>query len=264
MERIKAALPALQNAIPAGIKLGIVTDRTETIRASVRDVQLTLIMSVVLVVLVIFAFLRSLRATFIPAIALPLSLIGTFGIMDLLGYSLDNLSLMALTVATGFVVDDAIVMIENVVRYIEAGMRPLEAAYRGAGQIGFTIVSLTVSLIAVFIPLLFMTGVVGRLFSEFAMTLSIAVVVSAVVSLTLTPMMCGRILRRPMNSIPACWPARWKTASTACWPAIAARWQSRCATRGWCCWLPPPPWPGRSGFISWCPRGSCRSRTPAC
>ncbi|HSU06161.1 MAG TPA: efflux RND transporter permease subunit, partial [Acetobacteraceae bacterium] len=195
VERVKAALPALQRAIPAGVKIGIVTDRTETIRASVRDVQITLIMAVVLVVLVIFAFLRSLRATFIPAVALPLSLVGTFGIMHLLGYSLDNLSLMALTVATGFVVDDAIVMIENIVRYIEAGMRPLEAAYRGGGQIGFTIMSLTVSLIAVFIPLLFMTGVVGRLFSEFAVTLSVAVVVSAVVSLTLTPMMSAKFLR---------------------------------------------------------------------
>jgi hydrophobe/amphiphile efflux-1 (HAE1) family protein len=195
VDRIKAALPMLQRAVPGGIRFHIVTDRTETIRASVREVQLTLIISVVLVVLVIFAFLRSPRATFIPAVALPLSLIGTFGIMHLLGYSLDNLSLMALVVATGFVVDDAIVMIENVVRYIEAGARPLAAAFLGAGQIGFTIVSLTVSLIAVFIPLLFMTGVVGRLFSEFAMTLSIAVVVSAVVSLTLTPMMCGRILR---------------------------------------------------------------------
>ncbi len=195
VERIKAALPTLQRAIPGGIQVHIVADRTETIRASVHEVQLTLIMSVVLVVLVIFAFLRSPRATFIPAIALPLSLIGTFGVMHLLGYSLDNLSLMALVVATGFVVDDAIVMIENVVRYIESGMRPLAAAFRGAGQIGFTIISLTVSLIAVFIPLLFMTGVVGRLFSEFAMTLSTAVVVSAVVSLTLTPMMCGRILR---------------------------------------------------------------------
>ncbi len=195
VERVKQALPALQHAIPAGIRISFVTDRTETIRASVRDVQITLVMAVVLVVLVIFAFLRSPRATFIPAVALPLSLIGTFGVMHLLGYSLDNLSLMALTVATGFVVDDAIVMIENIVRYIESGVPPLEAAYRGAGQIGFTIVSLTVSLIAVFIPLLFMTGVVGRLFSEFAVTLSVAVVVSAVVSLTLTPMMCGRILR---------------------------------------------------------------------
>jgi multidrug efflux pump len=202
VQLVKAALPRLQSAIPSGIKLTIVTDRTETIRASVRDVQLTLIMSVVLVVAVIFVFLRSPRATFIPAIALPLSLIGTFGVMQQLGYALDNLSLMALTVATGFVVDDAIVMIENVVRYIEQGMRPLEAAYRGAAQIGFTIVSLTVSLIAVFIPLLFMTGVVGRLFKEFAVTLSVAVVVSAVISLTLTPMMCGRILRAASEERP--------------------------------------------------------------
>jgi multidrug efflux pump len=195
VQLVKDALPRLQSAIPSAIKLTIVTDRTETIRASVRDVQITLVMSVVLVVGVIFVFLRSPRATFIPAVALPLSLIGTFGVMQQLGYALDNLSLMALTIATGFVVDDAIVMIENVVRYIEQGMRPLEAAYRGAAQIGFTIVSLTVSLIAVFIPLLFMTGVVGRLFKEFAVTLSVAVVVSAVISLTLTPMMCGRILR---------------------------------------------------------------------
>jgi len=195
VQAIKQALPKLQQAIPSGIRLNVVTDRTETIRASVRDVQLTLLMSVVLVVAVIFVFLRSPRATFIPGIALPLSLVGTFGVMHLLGYGVDNLSLMALTIATGFVVDDAIVMIENVVRYIEQGMPPLQAAYRGAGQIGFTIVSLTVSLIAVFIPLLFMTGVVGRLFKEFSVTLSVAVVVSAVVSLTLTPMMCGRLLR---------------------------------------------------------------------
>ncbi len=193
--RVRAALPALQRAMPSGIRLHIVTDRTETIRASVRDVQITLGIAVGLVVAVIFVFLRSLRATFIPAIALPLSIIGTFGVMALLGYSLNNLSLMALTVATGFVVDDAIVMVENVVRYIEEGEHPLVAAYRGARQIGFTIVSLTVSLIAVFIPLLFMSGVVGRLFQEFAVTLSVAVVVSAVVSLTLTPMLCARMLR---------------------------------------------------------------------
>jgi multidrug efflux pump len=195
VEALKEALPRLQKAIPSGIRISIVTDRTETIRASVRDVQYTLVMSVVLVVLVIFVFLRSARATFIPAVALPLSLVGTFGIMHLLGYGVDNLSLMALTIATGFVVDDAIVMIENVVRYIERGVPPLEAAFRGAAQIGFTIVSLTVSLIAVFIPLLFMTGVVGRLFKEFSVTLSVAVIVSAVISLTLTPMMCGRLLK---------------------------------------------------------------------
>ena len=192
---IKEALPALQRAIPAAIRMEVVTDRTETIRASVNDVQFTLILSIGLVVFVIYLFLRSARATLIPAIALPLSLIGTFGVMSLCGYSLDNLSLMALTVATGFVVDDAIVMIENVVRYIEMGVPPLEAAYKGAAQIGFTIVSLTISLVAVFIPLLFMTGVVGRLFNEFAVVLSTSVIVSAVVSLTLTPMMCGRFLR---------------------------------------------------------------------
>jgi multidrug efflux pump len=202
VQAIKAALPALQHAVPSGVTMSIVSDRTDTIKASVADVQLTLIMAVVLVVLVIFAFLRSPRATFIPAIALPLSLIGTFGIMQLLGYALDNLSLMALTIATGFVVDDAIVMIENVVRYIELGFKPLEAAFRGAAQIGFTIVSLTVSLIAVFIPLLFMTGVVGRLFKEFSVTLAVAVVVSAVISLTLTPMMCGRFLRASTEEKP--------------------------------------------------------------
>jgi multidrug efflux pump len=202
VQAIKDALPRLRSAIPSGIQVSIVSDRTETIRASVRDVQYTLVMSVVLVVLVIFVFLRSARATFIPAVALPLSLIGTFGVMQLLGYSLDNLSLMALTVASGFVVDDAIVMIENVVRFIERGVPPLQAAFQGAAQIGFTIVSLTVSLIAVFIPLLFMTGVVGRLFEEFAVTLTISVVMSAVVSLTLTPMMCGRLLRPAQDEKP--------------------------------------------------------------
>ncbi|MEA2743322.1 MAG: multidrug efflux pump, partial [Acetobacteraceae bacterium] len=208
VQAIQQALPKLRKAIPSGIKVAIVTDRTETIRASVRDVQYTLIMSVVLVVMVIFVFLRSARATFIPAVALPLSLIGTFGVMQLLGYGLDNLSLMALTIATGFVVDDAIVMIENVVRYIERGVPPLEAAFRGAAQIGFTIVSLTVSLIAVFIPLLFMTGVVGRLFKEFSVTLAVSVIVSAIISLTLTPMMCGRILRPTHNDKPG-WIGRW-------------------------------------------------------
>ena len=203
---IRDALPALQRSIPAQITMQAVTDRTETIRASVADVEFTLVLAIGLVVFVIYLFLRSARATLIPAVALPLSLIGTFGVMALCGYSLDNLSLMALTVATGFVVDDAIVMIENVVRFIEEGYSPLEAAYRGARQIGFTIVSLTVSLVAVFIPLLFMTGVVGRLFNEFAVVLSTSVIVSAVVSLTLTPMMCGRLLRREEK--PG-WLTRW-------------------------------------------------------
>ena len=192
---IRESLPDLTGSLPPGVKLDIANDRTGTIRASVRDVQRTLALSIGLVVAVIFLFLGTWRATVIPAVALPLSLVGTFGAMSLCGYSLDNLSLMALTIATGFVVDDAIVMIENISRLIEAGVPPLQAAFRGAAQIGFTIVSLTVSLVAVFIPLLFMTGVVGRLFNEFAVVLSTSVVVSAVVSLTLTPMMCGRILR---------------------------------------------------------------------
>jgi multidrug efflux pump len=206
---IRDALPALERSLPAGVKLQIVTDRTDTIRASVADVQFTLLLAIGLVIAVIYLFLGSWRATVIPGIALPLSLIGTFGVMSLLGFALDNLSLMALTVSTGFVVDDAIVMIENVVRYIEDGVPPLQAAYQGAKQIGFTIVSLTVSLIAVFIPLLFMTGVVGRLFNEFAVTLAVSVVVSAVVSLTLTPMMCGRLLRLSDGAHAGSFVARW-------------------------------------------------------
>lgn len=211
---VKETLPQLEASLPGGVKIALVSDRTTTIRASVRDVQFTLILSVLLVVLVIYLFLGSVRATIIPGVALPLSLIGTFGIMYFLGYGLDNLSLMALTVASGFVVDDAIVMIENVVRLIEEGYQPLEAAYRGAKQIGFTIISLTISLIAVFIPLLFMTGVVGKLFHEFAVTLSVAVIVSAVISLTLTPMMCGRLLRPASEEKPA-WPARMADAGFA-------------------------------------------------
>src|SRR5712671_2048953 len=194
-DRVKALLPRLRLTLPPSVRISILTDRTETIRASVRDVQFTLLLTVALVVMVIFVFLRKLWATVIPSIALPLAVVGTFGIMKLLGFSLDNLSLMALTISTGFVVDDAIVMIENIVRFIEMGEKPMQAALKGARQIGFTVISLTVSLIAVFIPLIFMTGIVGRLFREFAITLSIAVAVSAVVSLTLTPMMCGRLLR---------------------------------------------------------------------
>jgi len=192
---LRAQLQSLERALPAGTQLSVVADRTEMIRASVAEVQLTLILAIVLVVLVIFLFLRTLRATIVPGVALPLSIVGTFGIMALAGYTIDNLSLMALVIATGFIVDDAIVMIENVVRFVEKGMPPLQAAYEGARQIGFTIVSLTVSLIAVFIPLLFMEGVVGRLFREFAIVLSVSVLVSMVVSLTLTPMMCAYLLR---------------------------------------------------------------------
>ena len=194
--RVRAELPRLRRALPAGAQLTIVTDRTTTIRASIHDVQFTLVLSIALVVLVVLIFLRTIRATIIAGVALPLSLIATFGVMWFCGFSLDNLSLMALTIGTGFVVDDAIVMIENIVRHIENGESPLEAALKGAREIGFTVISLTLSLIAVFIPLLFMTGLVGRMFREFALTLTIAVVASAVVSLTLTPMMCGRLLRR--------------------------------------------------------------------
>src|SRR5690348_8754339 len=198
---VRAELPRLQRTMPAGVKLTIVSDRTETIRASIHDVQFTLMLSVVLVVLVVLIFLRTIRATIIAGVALPLSLIATFGVMWFCSFSLDNLSLMALTIGTGFVVDDAIVMIENIVRHIENGERPLEAAMRGAGEIGFTVISLTLSLIAVFIPLLFMTGLVGRMFREFALTLTIAVVASAVISLTLTPMMCARLLRRDRGGL---------------------------------------------------------------
>ena len=207
VDRIKAILPRLLTAIPPSVHVTILTDRTTTIRASVADVQFTLVLTVFLVVLVIFLFLRKLWATVIPSVALPLAIIGTFGVMELVGFSLDNLSLMALTIATGFVVDDAIVMIENIVRYIEAGEKPLEAALKGSKQIGFTVISLTFSLIAVFIPLLFMTGVVGRLFREFAITLSVAIVVSAFVSLTLTPMMCSRLLRRRAGNARAAYAA---------------------------------------------------------
>ncbi len=195
VDRIQKLLPALRSSLPAAVQISILTDRTTTIRASVADVEFELILTVVLVVLVIFLFLRSVRATVIPSVAVPLSLIGTFGVMYLAGYSLNNLTLMALTIATGFVVDDAIVMIENVVRYLEAGDSPRDAALKGSEQIGFTIISLTVSLIAVLIPLLFMGDIVGRLFREFAVTLSVTILFSAVVSLTLTPMMCSRLLR---------------------------------------------------------------------
>jgi multidrug efflux pump len=195
VDGVKEVLPRLRESLPASVSVQILTDRTNTVRASVRDVEHELLMTVGLVVLVIFVFLRSISATIIPGVAVPLSIVGTFGVMYLLGYSLNNLTLMALTISTGFVVDDAIVMVENIMRYIEAGEPPLQAALRGAEQIGFTIVSLSVSLIAVLIPLLFMGDIVGRLFREFAVTLSVAILVSAVVSLTLTPMMCARLLR---------------------------------------------------------------------
>jgi multidrug efflux pump len=194
-DRIKKLLPQLQSALPSSVQVTMLTDRTTSIRASVRDVQFELMLAVALVIMVIFLFLRTLSATVIPAAAVPLSLIGTFGVMYLMGFSLNNLTLMALTISTGFVVDDAIVMIENIARYIEKGESPLQAALKGSAQIAFTILSLTISLIAVLIPLLFMGDVVGRLFREFAITLSVTILISAVVSLTLTPMMCARLLR---------------------------------------------------------------------
>ncbi|MBU3622550.1 MdtB/MuxB family multidrug efflux RND transporter permease subunit [Polynucleobacter sp. AP-Latsch-80-C2] len=194
VDQIKKLLPQLSASLPQALEVKILTDRTSTIRASVNDVQIELLFSILLVVLVIYVFLRSVPATVIPSVAVPLSLMGTFGIMSLAGFSLNNLSLMALTIATGFVVDDAIVMIENISRYIEEGDRPLDAALKGSKQIGFTIISLTISLIAVLIPLLFMGDVVGRLFREFAVTLAVAIIISAIVSLTLTPMMCALLL----------------------------------------------------------------------
>jgi multidrug efflux pump len=202
VDRIKTLLPQLKANLPAAVDVTILTDRTTTIRASVRDVQFSLMLTVMLVVMTIFLFLRNVSATIIPSVAVPLSLVGTLGVMYLLGFSLDNLSLMALTISTGFVVDDAIVMIENIFRYIEQGEKPMAAALKGAEQIGFTIMSLTVSLIAVLIPLLFMGDIVGRLFREFAITLSVTILVSAVVSLTLTPMMCSRILKAKADRHP--------------------------------------------------------------
>jgi len=195
VDRVREALPLLKSSISPAIDLNVVLDRTVTVRASVADIEFTLLISVVLVILVVFAFLRTFRATLIPSVAVPLSLIGTFGIMYLLGYSLDNLSLMALAISTGFVVDDAIVVLENITRYLEQGMRPVQAAFRGAREIGFTVLSMSTSLVAVFIPILMMGGIVGRLFREFAVTLSAAIAVSLLVSLTTTPTMCAKFLR---------------------------------------------------------------------
>src|ERR1700723_2332121 len=199
VDRVVSLMPYLQSSISPAIKLTIAMDRTVTVRASVKDIEFTLMLSIVLVILVVFAFLRTVRSTIIPSIAVPLSLVGTFGVMYLLGYSLDNLSLMALAISTGFVVDDAIVVLENITRYVEHGMNAVQAAFKGAAEIGFTVVSMSVSLVAVFIPLLMMGGIVGRLFREFAVTLSIAIGVSLVVSLTTTPTMCAKFLRPPQD-----------------------------------------------------------------
>jgi multidrug efflux pump len=195
VDRVRALLPVLQASINPSMRLGVIIDRTTTIRSSIHDVEISLLISIVLVVLVVFIFLRSFWATIIPSVSVPLSLVGTFGVMYLCGYSLDNLSLMALTISTGFVVDDAIVVLENITRHIEEGMRPFEAALKGASEIGFTVMSMSISLIAVFIPILMMGGIVGRLFREFAVTLSVAIAVSLAVSLSTTPMMCARFLR---------------------------------------------------------------------
>src|ERR1700674_3537843 len=195
VDNVLGLLPQLQASISPAIKLNVVSDRTTTVRASLRDIEITLLISVVLVILVVFVFLRTVRATIIPSIAVPLSLIGTFGVMYLLGYTLDNLSLMALAISTGFVVDDAIVVLENITRHIEDGMPPVPAAFQGAREIGFTVLSMSTSLVAVFIPLLMMGGIVGRLFREFAVTLSVAIGVSLLISLSLTPMMCAKFLR---------------------------------------------------------------------
>ncbi len=245
VDRIEALLPQLKASLPPAIQITTLTDRTTTIRASVKDVQFELMLTVGLVVMVIFLFLRNLAATIIPSVAVPLSLVGTFAAMYLLGFSLDNLSLMALTISTGFVVDDAIVMIENIERYLEAGDSPLDAALKGSGQIGFTIVSLTVSLIAVLIPLLFMGDIVGRLFREFAITLSVTILISAVVSLTLTPMMCSKLLKhRPLASQGAFYRVSERGcngSSTATPPRFAlccATRRSLCSSR-WAPWSSP-------------------------
>ena len=229
VDRVKSLLPQLRESLPASVDVEILTDRTITIRASVEDVQMELMMTIGLVIFVIFVFLRNVSATVIPSVAVPLSLVGTFGVMYLLEYSLNNLTLMALTISTGFVVDDAIVMVENIMRYIEEGEDPLQAALKGAEQIGFTIVSLSVSLIAVLIPLLFMGDIVGRLFREFAVTLSVTILLSAVVSLTLTPMMCAKLLRhKPAAQASAMFRAsEWAFETVISWYATTLRWVLR-------------------------------------
>ena len=229
VDQIKKALPQLEASLPPSIKIHIVSDRTQTIRASVTDVQHTLLLTIALVVGVIFLFLRKLWATVIPAISVPMSLIGTFAVMYVLGYSLDNLSLMALTIAVGFVVDDAIVMIENIVRHIEEGKTPMQAALQGSGEIGFTILSISISLIAVFIPLFLMSGIVGLLFREFAVTVAVAILVSVIVSLTLTPMMCARVLTARARRVRASSRARSSGSSTG-WPRLTiGDWWWHCA-----------------------------------
>ena len=264
VDRVKRLLPQLRSTLPAAVNLQILTDRTITIRSSVEDVQFELLLAIALVVMVIFLFLRNLSATIIPSVAVPLSLVGTFGVMYLLGFSLNNLSLMALTISTGFVVDDAIVMIENVARYIEQGDSPLEAALKGSEQIAFTIMSLTISLIAVLIPLLFMGDVVGRLFREFAVTLGVTILISAVVSLTLTPMMCARLLRHtPEEEQGRFYRRSQGRHSTGSSPSMEKRCAGCSTGRRLPCWWRRRPWYSPSSSISSCPKASSRSRIPA-
>ena len=264
VDAIKAALPRLEAAIPPTVEVNTLVDRTQTIRASVHDVEFTLMLTIALVVMVIFVFLRNVAATLIPSVTVPLALMGTAAIMYLLGYSLDNLSLMALTIAVGFVVDDAIVMLENIYRYVEEGMSPMEAAFKGAGEIGFTIISISVSLVAVFIPLLLMGGIVGRLFREFAVTVTLTIGVSVIISLTLTPMLCSRFLKNEH----ATRHGRHVPAVRARLRRDAGRLQARAAT--WCsstsssrCWCSSRRWRPRWRCSSSSPRASSRSRTPA-
>ena len=211
VDSIKKLLPRLEEHIPAAVQIDTLYDRSVSIRASVDDVKFTLLLTIALVVMVIFLFLRNISATIIPSLALPMSIIGTFSVMYLLGYSLDNLSLMALTLSVGFVVDDAIVMLENIVRHMEMGKSPMQAAIDGSGEIGFTILSMTLSLAAVFIPLLFMGGIIGRLLHEFAVTIGVAILVSGFVSLTLTPMLCSRFLRHQTGCEPRTVLQRWES-----------------------------------------------------
>ena len=265
VQSIQRLLPQLEVNLPASVQVTTLTDLSTSIQASVDDVEFELMLTIGLVVLVIFLFLRSVYATIIPSVAVPLSLIGTFAVMYILGYSLDNLSLMALTISTGFVVDDAIVMVENISRYIERGDKPMEAALKGAEQIGFTILSLTVALIAVLIPLLFMGDVVGRLFREFAVTLAVTIVVSAVVSLTLTPMMSSRILRAEPGGAAGPLLSRFGARRSSGMIAFYGHGHSSSssAIRRLPCWSPWPRWSSRSASTSSFPKGSSRSRIPA-
>ena len=238
VERILGLLPELEATLPASADIEVLMERTRMIKASLREVEHCLMLSMALVMMVVFLFLRNLRSTLIPSVAIPVSLIGSFGVMYACGFSLDNLSLMALAVGTGFVVDDAIVVLENITRKIEEGFMPLKAAVQGVREVAPTVLSMSLALLAVFIPILLMGGLVGHMFREFAVTLGTAVVVSLVVSLTLTPMLCARFLKgnpsKPMAGCSAC----WKRASTPCWPATAGAWAGRWTMGRSClpCW----------------------------